>query len=118
MKETDSLLEQTGETIEYLKIYAQQQIDIVKLDAVEKSAKLGSSIITALIVSVVGLVAILFLTIAVALFLGQILENPALGFLIVSSLFAIISALSYLFRKSLITSPLVSYFISKIYEED
>ena len=118
MKDADALLEQTGETVEYLKIYAQQQVDIVKLEAIEKSAKLGSSFMTAFIVSVMGMIAILLLTISIAFFLGQMLDNTALGFLITSLFYAVMGLLSYFFRKTLITSPLVSYFISKIYEEN
>lgn len=118
MKNTDEILEQTGETIEYLKIYAKQQIDIVKLDTVAKSAKLGSSIITAFAISIVCMIVILFLTVAGALFLGQILGNHALGFLIVGVIFIIIGVLLFSFKKSLITSPLVSYFIAKVYEEE
>ena len=118
MKDTEALLERTGETIEYIKLYAEQQIDIVKLDAVEKSAKVISSMITSLILGTVALVVLLFLTIAAALFLGQILANPSLGFVLVSLFFVLIGALLYAFRKSIITSPIITLFISEIYEED
>ena len=118
MKDTDLLLERTGETIEYLKLYAQQQVDIVKLNAVEKSTKVVSSMITSLILGMVGLIVLLFLTIAGALFLGQILENPALGFFIVSLFFIIVGLILYNFRISFIRSSIISYFISEIYDED
>lgn len=118
MKDTDALLERTGETIEYLKLYAQQQVDIAKLDAVEKSSKVVSSMITGLVLGMVGLVVLLFLTIAGALFLGQMLGNSALGFLIVSLIFVVVGVILYSLRKTLITSPVISYFISKIYEEE
>jgi ABC-type phosphate transport system permease subunit len=118
MKDTEALMERTGETVEYLKLYAQQQVDIVKLDAVEKSAKVISSMITSLVLGVVALVVLLFLAIAGALFLGQILDNTALGFFIGSLIFVLVGALLYGFRKSIITSPIVALFIAKIYEEE
>lgn len=118
MKDTDLLLERTGETIEYLKLYAQQQVDIVKLDAVEKSAKIFSSMITSLVLGMMALIVLLFLTIAAAISLGQMLANPALGFLIVSLFFVALGAALFIFRRALITSPIVSYFISEIYDEE
>lgn len=118
MKDTDALLERTGETIEYIKLYAQQQVDIVKLDAVEKSAKMLSSMVTNLVLGIVALIVLLLLTTAGALFLGQILGNLALGFLIVSLLYIVVGLILYNFRKSFITSPIVSFFISKVYEEE
>lgn len=118
MKDTDALLERTGETIEYLKIYAQQQVDIIKLDTVEKSSKVISSMITGLVLGMMALLVLLFLTVAGALFLGQLLSNFALGFLIVGLIFLVIAVVLYSFRRSIITSPVVSYFIAKIYEEE
>lgn len=118
MKDTDILLERTGETIEYLKLYAQQQVDIIKLDTVEKSAKVLSSLITSFIIGIMMLIVLLLLTIAAALSLGQILSSPALGFLIISLFFIAFSGVLFIFKKTLITSPIISHFISEIYEEE
>jgi len=118
MKDTDVLLEKTGETIEYLKLYAQQQVDIVKLDTVEKSSKLVSTLVTNLVIGSMVLLVLVLLSVTSALFLGQILGNYALGFLIVSFVFVIIAGFIYLFKTKLVTNPTITYFINKVYEDE
>lgn len=118
MKDTDALLERTGETLEYLKIYAQQQVDVVKLEAVEKSAKMVSSLITNLIVGIIGLISFLMLAVTGALLLGRWWENYGLGFLAITILLILIGSILTMFRKQIVTDPIISKFITKVYETD
>ncbi len=116
MKEADELLENAGETLEYVKLYAQQKADMIKLDVTERSSKILSGVVTNIISAIVGIIVLLFLSVTLALFLGQLWNNWALGFAIVSLLYIIIGLSIYLMRESLITNPIVSFVITKMYE--
>lgn len=117
MKDTDQLLEKTGEAVEYLKIYARQRADMVKLEVVEKSSEIVSSLITNLVVAILAFIGVLLLSLTAALFLGQLWGDYALGFLAITVFYTMICIVLVVFRRQLVTNPVVSHIISLVYEE-
>lgn len=115
MKDIDYLMESAGETVAYLQNYVEQKVELVKLEAAEKTATTVSSLLTAFIVLLIIGIAVFTGTIAIALFLGGWLENYALAFLIVTVFYIALAVGAYVFRKTIITNPIVSIVITKMF---
>ena len=116
MREVDELLERAGETLEYAKIFAEQKGNLVRLDLTERISKIVSVMVTNIVLATLGTIVLMFLSVALALFLGQWLHNAALGFAIVSLLYVAVGALVFVFRHKWIANPIISFVITKMYE--
>lgn len=116
-KEVDELLYKTGETVEYAKQYVDQQKQLVKLEVAEKSAQMISSAVTGLVMAVVGLLVLLFASLALAFFLGDLFDSIALGFLAVTVLYVIIALVVNAMKRSLVTNPVLSAVITKFFDD-
>lgn len=108
-RESDRLLENAGESVEYVKQYVQQQIKLTKLNVAESAATSISGIVTGIALGTIGLIALMFLSVAAACFIGEALDDSyGLGFLAVFVFYALIFALIYFMRRKWITNPAVS----------
>ena len=116
-KEVDELLYKTGETVEYAKQYVDQQKQLVKLEVAEKSAQMISSAVTGVVMSVVGLMVLLFASLALAFFLGDLFDSIALGFLAVTVLYVIMALVVNAMKRSLVTNPVLSAVITKFFDD-
>ena len=116
-KEVDELLYKTGETVEYAKQYVDQQKQLVKLEVAEKSAQMISSAVTGVVMAVVGLMVLLFASLALAFFLGDLFDSIALGFLVVTVIYAIIALVVNAAKRSLVTNPVLSAVITKFFDD-
>jgi uncharacterized membrane-anchored protein len=60
----------------------------------------------------------LFLNIGISLYLGDLLQNYVLGFIIVAVCYLLIGIIIYLFRKSLIKTPIDNLIVSKFLKDN
>ena len=108
-RESDRLLENAGESVEYVKQYVQQHIKLTKLNVAESAATSISGLVTGIALGTIGLIALMFLSVAAACFIGEALDDSyGLGFLAVFVFYALIFALIYFMRRTWITDPAVS----------
>lgn len=89
-----------------IKEYITLQMNILKLQLIDKIATLGSNLITALLIAFVALMTLILISITAALYFGELLNSNTLGFLIVASFYGLITVIFTLFRKKLIRNPL------------
>lgn len=111
MNKKEEILQTAGETIEYARQFARQQIEYYRLELAERTAKTTASLITGMVVGVVFLLALVMLSIAVGFYLGTLLGSPALAFLCVSGFYLILGGAVYFFRGKLITNPILTTFL-------
>jgi hypothetical protein len=71
--------------IDLIKDYAEKKIELVKLDATEKSLKIIGVSVPVMIISVLAIFFIFLLNVSLGLFLGNWLHNFAYGFLILAA---------------------------------
>lgn len=90
--------------IETIKEYASKRIDLLKIEATEKSA-LSAGTITYLVIMLVafGFFIILF-NFGIAYLIGKALNNTAYGFLIVAAFYFVAMFLITIFKKNIINS--------------
>lgn len=115
-KQTDRLMENAGESVEYVRQYVQQQVKLTKLNVAETAATTISGVVTGLALGLVGLIALLFLSVAIACFIAQAMEdNYGVGFLIVFGFYALVGVLLFVLRRKLVTDPAVNSIIKKFF---
>ncbi len=111
---TEELLSSTGETIEYGKMYLEQKMDFYRLETSKRLAKTTSNLATVAVMGFLGMMVVLFLSIAGGLFLGAFLGSYGLAFLIITGLYILAVVIIYFFKKEIITNPILSLVIEEM----
>ncbi len=117
IKEVDQILENTGMVTEYSRMYIDKQKRLLKLDIAEKSAKVGSSLITTVALALVVSFLVLFLSVTVAFSLGALWESYALGFLAVTGFYLLVTFVILVFKRNLITNPVLNAIVKNFLED-
>jgi len=101
-----------------VKDYAEERINLIMLTMQEKTAKAIAGTATVLIVIVLGVFTLAFLSFALAWFIGQQLEQPFLGFLIVGGVYLLIAIVLWANRVRWIGFPVMNAFLKNIADDD
>ena len=118
MQEQPPITESLGQSTTYLKSLLELKIDQVKLKAAERSSKVISSLFTVMVIGATAALSALFGFLALAFYLGQILDSQILGFLSVAGILLSLTFCFYLLRRFLIINPIIAYIIQIIYEKE
>lgn len=94
--------------------YAKTTIDLAKLNAIDKTTDVVSALATKLAVILVVSMFVLFVNIGLSLWIGSMLNEYYLGFLIVSGFYLLVAILLYSFRTQLISEPISNIMLSKL----
>jgi hypothetical protein len=89
--------------------------DEVKLKAVKGLSKVFSTVLAWFVGIMLGLSAMLFLSIALATWLGELLGNPIFGWLITGGVYFILMLIGVKIAKKGVQDKLVRFFISIFY---
>ena len=117
MDQNSSLLEKAGETFGYFQHYLEKRIDLFRLELTERIIRILTVLITGfLLLSIIGMFT-LFASIAVAFYVGESLNSPGTGFLIVAGAYGLLALLLYIFRDTLIAQPILSIILAEFQEE-
>lgn len=116
MKSSDTIMQSAGEAYGYAKSYIEQQIEYTKLDLAERISIAISTAVSTVVVALLFLMVLGFLSLAGGFFLAQRLGSPGKAFLIISGIYALIAILALLFRRALITNPVLSRIIKIFFE--
>ena len=98
--------------------YGKTTIELLKLQAVRKSADVISSLISKAVVTISVALSILILNIGLALWLGKLTGQNYYGFFIVAGVYALIALIFKIFRHTWIKTPLKNGFISKMMSDN
>lgn len=95
--------------------YSKTSIELLKLNTIDKTADLVASLLTQMILFVVGMVFILLCSIGVAFWLGTYFDSTAIGFFIVGGFYLLVTLLFFSVRKG-IKAPIRQLIISNLTE--
>lgn len=95
---------------EWIRSYLKTAIKNAVDKGVDKTSSFMASIATVFLLIVFSSVVIIFLSLTLALWIGEYSGKPSLGFLAVSILYTIIFLLFYIFRTAWIKKPLAEKF--------
>jgi hypothetical protein len=115
-------MENIAENIEllYQKVekYSKTSFELLQLSAIDKTSDILSSLAVVIVLSIISAMFTLFLNIGISLYLGDLLQNYVLGFIIVADCYLLIGIIIYVFRKSLIKTPIDNLIVSKFLKDN
>jgi hypothetical protein len=94
--------------------YTRTTAELAKLNAIDKSADVISSLLSRLTVAIVVAMFVLLINIGLSLWIGELLGKPYLGFFIVASTYFLVSVISYTFKDQWIKIPISNFIITKM----
>lgn len=97
--------------------YANTSIDLLKLNAVEKSADVISSLSYRIVLLLIVAMFTLFVNIGVSMYIGKLLNEYFLGFFIVSTVYLILGIVVYIFRNKFLKIPVSNMVITKLLDK-
>jgi hypothetical protein len=100
--------------IDKSKDYLETKFELTRLKTIDKSADILSTVVVTVSMLFISFLLILFVSLAVALFLGKILGAYHYGFFIMAGIFAIILLIIYVKREKWIKAPIANTLISKM----
>jgi ABC-type uncharacterized transport system fused permease/ATPase subunit len=106
-KLVESLLERAVE-------YGKTSYELVKLKALDKTSDVVSSFVPHTIVFVLITSFLLFLSLGLAFWLGEILGNICYGFFVVAAFYGIAAAVLHFFMHKWIKKLVCNYFIKQV----
>jgi phosphoglycerol transferase MdoB-like AlkP superfamily enzyme len=97
--------------------YSKTTLKLFRLNAIDKSADVASSLVSRLAVIMTVVFSVLIISIGVALWLGKLLGDAFLGFFIVGAFYALIAILLHLFRDQWLKYPVSNSIIKQMLKE-
>ena len=99
---------------EKAKDYAEINVELVKLQAIDKTADVVSSLLVRLIIFLGVAMFLLFVNIGLSLYLGELLGKDYLGFLLVSCIYLLVTIIVSVSREKIIKVPITNLIIMKL----
>jgi len=94
--------------------YLETRVDLLKMKMIDKASDAASSVVSVIATLVFAIFALILLSIALAVWLGDLIGTMYLGFLIVGGLYVLIAFLFHFFRKAWIKDPIACSLIKKM----
>ena len=97
--------------------YSKSTIELFKLNTIDKSADIVSSLVSRLTILITVALSVLIINIGFALWIGKILGDSFYGFFIIGGLYALSAALLYIFRHQWIKFPVSNAIIRQMLKQ-
>jgi cation transporter-like permease len=97
--------------------YSKTTLELLKLQAIRKSADVISSLVSKAVIAMSVALSIFIISIGLALWLGKFTGESYYGFFIISGIYILLALLLYTFRISWIKTALKNNCISKMLNE-
>lgn len=94
--------------------YAKTTLKLVKLNAVDKSAEIVSSLFSLLVVSMTVVLSIIIFSIGAALWVGKLLGDAFYGFFIIGAFYFLTAILLRIFRERWLKYPISNSIIKQL----
>jgi len=103
---------------EHVKEYFNTSFEIVKLKVIDKSLAVVSQLISGIMLAIIFIIAFVFLSIGVAVWISSSMNNSFAGFLIVGGIYLVLALIINAGKEKLIITPVSNIFIKSIFKED
>jgi hypothetical protein len=115
--EAQNLKEDAKDILNHAGDYAETFYKLNLLRLTKKVSDVASVVVNSVLIFFISLCILLFISFAGAWWLGDIVQNRALGFLIIAGFYLLIILVLVLMRKKVISPFIRNTLIRKIYEE-
>lgn len=97
--------------------YSNSTIELLKLNAVDKSADVVSSLVSRLAILLTVALSLLIINIGIALWIGKLLGDSFYGFFFIGGFYAILATLLYIFRHPWLKYPVSNSIIKQLLKQ-
>ncbi|HSQ45520.1 MAG TPA: hypothetical protein VLM44_01240 [Lutibacter sp.] len=97
--------------------YSNSTIELLKINAIDKSAEVVSSLVSQLVFIITIALSFLIVNIGIALWVGKLLGDSFYGFFVIGGFYVIIAILLHVFRSSLIKYPVSNSIIRQMLKQ-
>ena len=97
--------------------YSKTSIKLFKLNAVDKSAEIVSSLFSLLVVILTVVLSIIIISIGAALYIGKLMGDAYYGFIIIGVFYLFLALLFHVFREKLLKYPVSNSIIKQLLKE-
>jgi len=104
--------------VDHVKEYVHVRVDEARLGLAERSSGVIATLIAGSVLTCIITLAFVFVFIAAALLLGRVLNDLALGFLIVAGFLALIGLIVWWGKRRLIRIPVMNAILDELFETD
>lgn len=98
--------------------YVELRSELFKAQFTDKFSRTFSKLVTGLLLLVLGFFLVLFGSLVIGFYFGEMMGSLMKGFAIVAACYLVLILVIWLFRKSLIETPIANTIIGVMYEED
>jgi hypothetical protein len=98
--------------------YIETRFSYYKLVLFEKSARVLTSVFSTWVVSLVVFMAVMFISLAGAIYLGRLLESYELGLLIVGGFYLLLGLILYVFRVRIFSPGIIKGLARSFYDDE
>lgn len=102
--------------VDRAKDYVETRVDLLKLQAVNKSADVVSSVASGLVTAIIMIFFFMILNIGLGLLLGELLGKAYYGFFVLAAIYLITGLLFKSFGNKWIKEPVSTMIIKKIFK--
>jgi len=115
--EAQNIKEDAKDVLNHAGDYAQTFYKLSLVRFTKKVSDIASEVVNSVLIFFISLCILLFISFAGAWWLGDVVNNRALGFLLIAAFYLLIVFILILMRKKVISPYIKNTLIRKIYEE-
>ena len=103
---------------ESLKVFVTTNCELLKMQAIERSAVIGSAAIAGLVVMLTSILFILFISLGLCFYLSDCFDDHYSGFAIVGAFYFLLSLILIIGRKKFMANPIRDKIIKNIFSKN
>lgn len=111
-----SAQEKFDDLIDHTRQYIETRVSLGKLQIVEKGSELSSSIAASVTFVIIGVLVLIFSSLALALYLSEVMGKSYYGFLSVGAGYAFLGLIGYFMSDKWIKRPVANRFIRSVFK--
>ena len=115
-------MENNASTIEMLfdkaEKYTRTTVELAKLNAVDKTADVMSSVLSRITVSIVFAMFLFLINIGLSLWIGELIGKVYYGFFIISSFYLLIAVILFQFKEKWLKMPISNFIVVKMLKKN
>lgn len=112
----EELKSKAGDLTDSITEYIQSYYKLTLLNAADKATSIAASTMASVTIIFLGIFVLFFGGIALAIWLGNLLDNDALGYLIVAGFFLLVIIIIVSLKKKIVFPVIRDSLINKLYE--
>ena len=102
---------------QHVEQYVATTAELYKLKAFQKVAKVATSVITSVLMAFFGILFLLFVSIGLAVYLGEVMGRMHYGFMIVAGIYLLLAIIIYALSSKVLKDKFNTMIVRKIFKD-